>query len=477
MRRTRMLSILLAVLLVFSFSAAALAAEPMTVTVETKTDAVSAGNEVTLAVSIAGNPGFTNYQWTLEYDADSLELKNVENKLGGLLRTREEEGKAFLGLINDQPIAEDGTALLVTFVVKQNAAEGLSEVKISSKKLASLDKTVDAQYVAGGVTIADSTGGTGSTTGGTGSTTGGTGSTTGGTGSTTGGTGSTTGGTGSTTGGTGSTTGGTGSTTGGTGSTTGGTGSTTGGTGSTTGGTGSTTGGTGSTTGGTGSTTGGTGSTTGGTGSTTGGTGSTTGGTGSTTGGTGSTTGGTGSTTGGTGSTTGGTGSTTGGTGSTTGGTGSTTGGTGSTTGGTGSTTGSDRKVERVGKSNNATHTVTGNTLNVQNDVACVVLWTDDGGKTYTKLAATANEAGGYDFDLTNVPANAVIKIAIKGDVTGDGLVTSRDALAASRIAAGNITCTKLQEVVGNVLNLDDFSSRNALAISRSAAGNLTLTW
>ena len=236
MRRTRMLSILLAVLLVFSFSAAALAAEPMTVTVETKTDAVSAGNEVTLAVSIAGNPGFTNYQWTLEYDADSLELKNVENKLGGLLRTREEEGKAFLGLINDQPIAEDGTALLVTFVVKQNAAEGLSEVKISSKKLASLDKTVDAQYVAGGVTIADSTGGTGSTTGGTGSTTGGTGSTTGGTGSTTGGTGSTTGGTGSTTGGTGSTTGGTGSTTGGTGSTTGGTGSTTGGTGSTTGG-------------------------------------------------------------------------------------------------------------------------------------------------------------------------------------------------------------------------------------------------
>ncbi len=271
MRRTRMLSILLAVLLVFSFSAAALAAEPMTVTVETKTDAVSAGNEVTLAVSIAGNPGFTNYQWTLEYDADSLELKNVENKLGGLLRTREEEGKAFLGLINDQPIAEDGTALLVTFVVKQNAAEGLSEVKISSKKLASLDKTVDAQYVAGGVTIADSTGGTGSTTGGTGSTTGGTGSTTGGTGSTTGGTGSTTGGTGSTTGGTGSTTDGTGSTTGGTGSTTGGTGSTTGGTGSTTGGTGSTTGGTGSTTGGTGSTTGGTGSTTGGTGSTTGG--------------------------------------------------------------------------------------------------------------------------------------------------------------------------------------------------------------
>ena len=46
MKRTRMLSILLAVLLVFLFSAAVLAAEPMTVTVETKADAVQVGDEV-----------------------------------------------------------------------------------------------------------------------------------------------------------------------------------------------------------------------------------------------------------------------------------------------------------------------------------------------------------------------------------------------------------------------------------------------
>ena len=259
MKRTRMLSILLAVLLVFSCSAAVLAAEPMTVTVETKADAVSVGEEVSLTVSIAGNPGFTNYEWAVEYDTASLELKKVENKLSAYLATREEEGRVNLALMSAEPISENGTAFVVTFLVKEKAAAGLSEVKLSSKKLANLSQTLQAQYIAGGVTIASATGGSttgGSTTGG--STTGG--STTGG--STTGG--STTGG--STTGG--STTGG--STTGG--STTGG--STTGG--STTGG--STTGG--STTGG--STTGGStigGSTTGG--STTGG--STTGG--STTGG------------------------------------------------------------------------------------------------------------------------------------------------------------------------------------------------
>ena len=418
MKRTRMLSILLAVLLVFLFSAAVLAAEPMTVTVETKADAVQVGDEVSLAVSIAGNPGFTNYQWTLEYDADSLEVKKVENKLNGLFETREEIGRVNIGLIAANPISEDGTAFVVTFLVKQGAAEGLSEVKISSKKLANVPEKVeaiDAQYIAGGVTIASTTGG--STTGG----------------STTGG--STTGG--STTGG--STTGG--STTGG--STTGG--SATGG--STTGG--STTGG--STTGG--STTGG--STTGG--STTGG--STTGG--STTGG--STTGG--STTGG--STTGG--STTGG--STTGG--STTGG--STTGG--STTGSGRMVELVGGNSSATYKVTGNTLNVQNDAACVVLYTIDNGETYTKLAATANEAGGYDFDLTNVPANAVIKIAIQGDFNMDGSVDALDAVMVNRAAAGLLPHNELQSQIGHVGGSDALDGLDALLINRSAAGKYTIAW
>ena len=458
MKRTRMLSILLAVLLVFLFSAAVLAAEPMTVTVETKADAVQVGDEVSLAVSIAGNPGFTNYQWTLEYDADSLEVKKVENKLNGLFDTREEAGTVFLGLVNSQPVSEDGTALVVTFLVKQDAADGLSEVKISSKKLSNVPEKVeaiDAQYIAGGVTIASTTGGSttgGSTTGGSttgGSTTGGSttgGSTTGGSttgGSTTGG--STTGG--STTGG--STTGG--STTGG--STTGG--STTGG--STTGG--STTGG--STTGG--STTGG--STTGG--STTGG--STTGG--STTGG--STTGG--STTGG--STTGG--STTGG--STTGG--STTGGSttgGSTTGGSttgGSTTGSERMVELVGGNSSATYKVTGNTLNVQNDAECVVLYTIDNGETYTKLAATANKAGGYDFDLTNVPANAVIKIAIQGDFNMDGSVDALDAVMVNRAAAGLLPHNELQSQIGHVGGSDALDGLDALLINRSAAGKYTIAW
>ena len=406
--RKRLLSLFLSLAVMLTMcvtTAAAMDADngsAATITVETVKQAVKVDDEVTLNVSIANNPGFVVFDFTIQYDKEKLELQGIENgSFEGSLLGNTAAGKVnFTGDVQ-QECTEDGTLFILKFKVKADCSNGTQVgLKATTFKNAN-NATILPTIVSGGMTSGSTTGGSttgGSTTGGSttgGSTTGG--STTGG--STTGG--STTGG--STTGG--STTGG--STTGG--STTGG--STTGG--STTGG--STTGG--STTGG--STTGG--STTGG--STTGG--STTGG--STTGG--STTGG--STTGG--STTGG--STTGG--STTGG--STTGGSttgGSTTGGSttgGSSTGSDRKVELVGKSNGATYIITGNTLNVQNDAACVVLWTDDGGETYTKLAASKNEAGGYDFDLSNVPTNVVIKIAIKGDANGDGRVNSADGVFLDR--------------------------------------------
>ena len=459
MKKMRMLSMLLALLLVFSLSLSVLADDAAKITVESWTEDANAGDEVTLAVSVENNPGFLSAVWEIGYDSSKLALQsintayNVESEgktreityLSGIYAPNPK--KNIVTFMNTTLVKDNGTIFTLTFLVKDGANFGEAAVSVTAKELfAEEGKKVTAVSVPGGVTIAESTGGSttgGSTTGGSttgGSTTGG--STTGG--STTGG--STTGG--STTGG--STTGG--STTGG--STTGG--STTGG--STTGG--STTGG--STTGG--STTGG--STTGG--STTGG--STTGG--STTGG--STTGG--STTGG--STTGG--STTGG--STTGG--STTGGSttgGSTTGGSttgGSTTGSEHKVELVGKSNGATYKITGNTLNVQNDAACVVLWTDDGGETYTKIAATKNEAGGYDFDLTNVPANAVIKIAIKGDANGDGELDAADAamIRAAEVGLG-AGLTKLQEYIADINGDGEVDSADA-ALARSVeVGNTTLSW
>ena len=394
MKKMRMLSMLLALLLVFSLSLSVLADDAAKITVESWTEDANAGDEVTLAVSVENNPGFLSAVWEIGYDSSKLALQsintayNVESEgktreityLSGIYAPNPK--KNIVTFMNTTLVKDNGTIFTLTFLVKDGANFGEAAVSVTAKELfAEEGKKVTAVSVPGGVTIAESTGG--STTGG-----------------------------------------------------------------STTGG--STTGG--STTGG--STTGG--STTGG--STTGG--STTGG--STTGG--STTGG--STTGG--STTGG--STTGG--STTGG--STTGG--STTGG--STTGSEHKVELVGKSNGATYKITGNTLNVQNDAACVVLWTDDGGETNTKIAATKNEAGGYDFDLTNVPANAVIKIAIKGDANGDGELDAADAamIRAAEVGLG-AGLTKLQEYIADINGDGEVDSADA-ALARSVeVGNTTLSW
>ena len=238
MKKMRMLSMVLALLLTASLSLAVFAAGPAKITVEKQTEDVNAGNEVTLAVTISDNPGFMSGSWNIEYDSSKLELKSINTKLDGRqymdgLYTPN-VAQNTITYANTEAVEGDRTLFTLTFLVKENAASGETVVTVSTKELftkGSSGKVSIANVpVAGGVTVAGSTT-SGSTTGG--STTGG--STTGG--STTGG--STTGG--STTGG--STTGG--STTGG--STTGG--STTGG--STTGG--STTGG--STTGG--STTGG----------------------------------------------------------------------------------------------------------------------------------------------------------------------------------------------------------------------------
>lgn len=371
MRKMRMLSMLLALLLVFSLSLSVLADGAAEIMVESRAETANVGEEVTLAVNIENNPGFLTSVWKIEYDSSKLELKSINTAYNAELAgktvkipymngtyTPNLEANT-VGFMNTSLVTDNGTIFTLTFLVKEGVVSGGAAVSVTAKELfATGGKAITAVPVSGGVTIADSTGGTGSTTGGTGSTTGGTGSTTGGTGSTTGGTGSTTGGTGSTTGGTGSTTGGTGSTTGGTGSTTGGTGSTTGGTGSATGGTGSTTGGTGSTTGGTGSTTG----------------------------------------------------------------------GTGSTTGGTGSTTGGDTSAIKVrdiavGSEN---YSVTDRTVTVTSPIACKLGYLE-GGK-YVAITPTANDDGSYSFE---VPAGVEeVLLVVKGDANGDGRITNADITA-----------------------------------------------
>ena len=186
-----------------------------TITVENETKTVNVGDEVTLDVSIKGNPGYVVFNFSIEYDDSKLELTKVEKgSMAGTLTSNIGTGKVIFDAEDlTQECTENGVLFTLTFKVKADVAGG-TKVTLEKTTFKNAEgKQIQVTIVPGGVDAGTTGGNTtgGSTTGG--STTGG--STTGG--STTGG--STTGG--STTGG--STTGG--STTGG--STTGG--STTGG--------------------------------------------------------------------------------------------------------------------------------------------------------------------------------------------------------------------------------------------------------
>ena len=196
--RKRWLSVILTLAMVFTLCitpAAAVGAgneNGATVTVEKVTGEYTIGSEVTLEVSIAGNPGFAGYDFQVIYKTEELTLKKITQGTvkGGIFMPN--EGKNKVVLANSENLEGDGTLFTLKFTVNEAGVDGAA-VTVKADKLKNVAKEdVAVTILAGGIN--DTTGGSttgGSTTGG--STTGG--STTGG--STTGG--STTGG--STTGG------------------------------------------------------------------------------------------------------------------------------------------------------------------------------------------------------------------------------------------------------------------------------------
>lgn len=134
----------------------------------------------------------------------------------------------------------------------------------------------------------------------------------------------------------------------------------------------------------------------------------------------------------------------------------------------TGSETAPDApKAEVSFKDNNETATV-------ECDVACVVLAkTADG---YVKLEAKANDNGGYDFDLRGITGEIELVVAVKGDMSGDGVVNSTDVAQAKTIAnSKNATASNMAKVLANlngdsVVNSTDVSQLKAIANSKMPA-------
>ena len=168
----RLLAILFSLVMAFSLvTVSALAAENTpTVTVETAANAVDAGSEVSLVVSIKDNAGFTNYEWSIQYDKTRLELQSIEADNTVVANPNNKNtgyGSVATGLAT--PKTGDGVLFTLVFKVKDNAETGFATVKIVSNNFKNIGSEISAAYVDGGVTVNGTTGGSttgGSTTGG-----------------------------------------------------------------------------------------------------------------------------------------------------------------------------------------------------------------------------------------------------------------------------------------------------------------------
>ena len=173
--RKRWLSVILTLAMVFTLCitpAAAVGAgseNGATVTVEKVTGDYALDSEVALEVSIAGNPGFAAFDFTVKYDNGKLELTNVEKgNINGSFTGNEKTGKVnFIAAVEQRECTEDGVLFTLTFKVKADVADG-TQVTLETKTFKNANgANVPATIVAGGIN--DTTGGPttgGPTTGG-----------------------------------------------------------------------------------------------------------------------------------------------------------------------------------------------------------------------------------------------------------------------------------------------------------------------
>jgi len=145
-----------------------------TVMVESKSEPVKPGEPVTLAVTIANNPGFTNFEWNIDYNANQLQLTAINTsfraEVYGEMREVDYISNAnvvpnvetsFITCAKATALTNTGTIFTLTFVVKEGAAAGKAAVTIISDKFENAEnaeKAIAATYVPGGVTIAHTCG-------------------------------------------------------------------------------------------------------------------------------------------------------------------------------------------------------------------------------------------------------------------------------------------------------------------------------
>lgn len=102
--------------------------------------AVIKGREVTIPVTVTGNPGFAAMTFSVDYDKTRLELLGCEMDLEGFNATVSKENGRIV-FVRASNYTEDGVILTLRFKVPQEAQDGLAEIALTVQEALSADET------------------------------------------------------------------------------------------------------------------------------------------------------------------------------------------------------------------------------------------------------------------------------------------------------------------------------------------------
>lgn len=163
----KIISIVLAVALIFVLAVTAMAAEIAECTVSA--DSVTAGKTVTVPVRITGNRGFTNFGIALDYDRAQLELLSIQTAEGetpylcGAVAAgntqwagADEKTYGYVTAALEDAVTEDGILFTATFRVSEDfsgtaAVQPVVQYMRSNKRLLSVFDTIPVTTASGTV--------------------------------------------------------------------------------------------------------------------------------------------------------------------------------------------------------------------------------------------------------------------------------------------------------------------------------------
>ena len=99
-----------------------------------------------------------------------------------------------------------------------------------------------------------------------------------------------------------------------------------------------------------------------------------------------------------------------------------------------------------------------------------------DGGKTYTRLTATAAN-GAYSFTAENMTADTILAVVVKGDTNGDGQLTNADITRLQAGYAGKVELTSLEAFAADVNASGDITNADITRLRAAYAGKKALDW